>query len=210
MTPDEALTARALPSAAVDQSGSCQRISPAARAPCISHAHSRVAFLTIFSPDRILGRFRSAVLDRLTCWNALLCAIVMRPWNLWRAARHSLEWGHIDPGDVRGLAPVSVARACAGTPGSIIVRHDLELERVIGCAEANVSTQADQAHPQVWLPGPHGRSRWPRRAGAATAQGTSRAHRRGREQVHAESLGDSPSRCDQSGTLAGSREMAIS
>src|SRR4051812_36375180 len=92
---------------------------------------------------------------------------------------------HIAPGDARGLAAIGVARARAGTAGSIIVRRDLKLERVIGCAEANVSTQADQAHPQVWLPGPHGRSRWPRRAGAATAQGTPRAHRRGREQVHA-------------------------
>src|SRR4051794_10968891 len=81
-----------------------------------------------------------------------------------------------------GLAP-------ARTPRSVIIRGDLELERVIGCAEANVSTQADQADPQVWLPVPHGRSRRSRRAGPATAQGTPCTHRRGREQVHAESLG---------------------
>src|SRR5918997_3597943 len=100
----------------------------------------------------------------------------------------SMEWlpfsapvarsGDVDP----GVAP-------ARTPGSVI-RHDLklELERVIGCAEANLSAQAHQAHPQVWLPGPHGRSRRPRRAGPAPAQGTPCAHRRRREQVHAESL----------------------
>src|SRR5919107_6322072 len=50
------------------------------------------------------------------------------------------------------------------TPGFVIIRHDLERERVIGCAEANLSTQADQAHPQIWLPGPHVRPRWPLRA----------------------------------------------
>jgi ribonuclease P protein component len=95
--------------------------------------------------------------------------------------------------------------ARARTPESVIIRRDLELERLIGCAEANVSAQADQAHPQVWLPGPHGRSRRPRRAGPATAQGTSRAYRRGREQVHAESLGDLPARGGWSGTPAGRR-----
>ena len=103
------------------------------------------------------------------------------------------------PGDVDpGLAP-------ARTPGSVIIRSDLERERVTGCAKANVSAQADQAHSKVWLPGPHGRSRRSRRAGPATAQGTPRAHRRGREQVHAESVGDSPHRGDQAGTPAGGR-----
>ena len=100
----------------------------------------------------------------------------------------------VDP----GLAP-------ARTPGSVIIRGDLELERVIGCAEANVSTQADQAHPQVWLPGPHGRSRRSGRAGPATAQRPPCAHRRGREQVHAEPLGASPWCGDRSGTPAGGR-----
>src|SRR5918998_2539783 len=89
--------------------------------------------------------------------------------------------GDVDP----GVAPPR-------TPGFVIIRHDLERERVIGCAEANLSTQADQAHPQVWLPGPHGRPRWPRRAGPATTQGTPCAHRRRREQIHAEPLGGSP------------------
>ena len=103
--------------------------------------------------------------------------------------------GDVDP----GVAPPR-------TPGSVIIRHDLERERVIGCAEANLSTQADQAHPQVWLPGPHGRSRRPRRAGPATAQGTPCAHRRGREQVHAESLGHG----GRAGAPAGRRQMAVS
>src|SRR5215217_4950822 len=109
--------------------------------------------------------------------------------------------GDVDPG---------VAPARARTPESAIMRRDLELERVSGCAEANLSTQADQAHPQVWLPGAYGRSRRPRRAGPATAQGAPRAHRRGREQVHAESLADSPSRGVRSGTPAGRRAMAVS
>jgi hypothetical protein len=95
---------------------------------------------------------------------------------------------------VARLGDVDPSVAAARTPESITIRRDLELERVIGCAEANVSAQADQAHPQVWLPGPHGRSRRPRRAGPATAQGTPCSHRRGREQVHAESLGDSLAR----------------
>jgi ribonuclease P protein component len=110
------------------------------------------------------------------------------------------QWGHMDPGDLRGCT-----RARAGTPESIIISRDLELERVIGCAEANISAQADQAHPQIWLPGPHGRSRRSRCASPATAQGTPCAHRRGREQVHAESLGDSPSRGGLARRLAGNR-----
>lgn len=102
--------------------------------------------------------------------------------------------GDTDP----GLAP-------ARTPGSVIIRGDLERERVIGCAEANVSAQANQAHPQVWLSGAHGRSGRSGRAGPATAQRPPCAHRRGREQVHAESLGDSPSRGDRSGMPTGGR-----
>jgi hypothetical protein len=111
---------------------------------------------------------------------------------------------------VARLSDVDPGSAPARTPRSVIIRGDLELERVIGCAEANVSTQADQADPQVWLPVPHGRSRRSRRAGPATAQGTPRTHRRGREQVHAESLGDSPSRGRRSGTPAGERWLAVS
>src|SRR5215203_5169785 len=114
------------------------------------------------------------------------------------------QWGHMDPGDLRGCT-----RARAGTPGSIIISRDLELERVIGCAEANISAQADQAHPQIWLPGPHSRSRRSRCASPATTQGTPCAHRRAREQVHAESLGDSPSRGSLARRLAVSRSRRV-
>ena len=99
----------------------------------------------------------------------------------------SMEWLALSA-PVARLGDVDPSVAAARTPESITIRRDLELERVIGCAEANVSAQADQAHPQVWLPGPHGRSRRPRRAGPATAQGTPCAHCCRREQVHAESL----------------------
>src|SRR5687768_11236926 len=109
---------------------------------------------------------------------------------------------------VARLGDVNRGAARARTPASVIIRRDLELERVIGRAEANLSAQADQAHSQVWLPGPHGRSRWPRRAGPATPQGTPCAYRRGREQVHAESLGDSPARGGWLGTASGGRWTA--
>src|SRR5688500_3845459 len=104
---------------------------------------------------------------------------------------------------VSRLGDVNRGAARARTPASVISRRDLELERVIGRAEANLSAQADQAHSQVWLPGPYGRSRWPRRAGPATPQGTPRAYRRGREQVHAESLGESPARGGWLSTASG-------
>jgi hypothetical protein len=123
---------------------------------------------------------------------------------------HSLFVHRIDGFLRAGRSSSGVGVAPTKTPGSITIRRDLKLERVIGCAEANLSAQADQAHPQVWLPGPHGRSRRPRRVGPATAQGTPRAHRRGREQVHAESLGGSPARGDRSSAPAGGRQLAVS
>src|SRR5215213_5762421 len=123
----------------------------------------------------------------------------------------SMEWLVISAPVVRsGDGDSGVAPARARTRESVFICRDLELERVSGCAEANLSAQADQAHPQVWLPGPYGRPRRPGRASPATAQGAPCAHRGGREQVHAESLEDSPSRGVRSGTPAGGRSMGVS
>ena len=82
-------------------------------------------------------------------------------------------------------ANVDVDGARASEPVSI--RRDLE--GVIGCAEANLSTEANQAHSQVWLSGPHGRPGRASRPGSPPPQGPPRANRRRREQVHAEPLG---------------------
>jgi ribonuclease P protein component len=86
-------------------------------------------------------------------------------------------------------AIVAAARARGGAHTSGRVSNRRDLERVIGCAEANLSTKADQAHSQVWLSGPHGRPGRARRPGSTSPQGPPRAHRRRREQVHAEPLG---------------------
>jgi ribonuclease P protein component len=81
----------------------------------------------------------------------------------------------------------AAARACARMGGHSINRRDRE--RMIGCAEAHVSTEADQAHSQIWLSGSHGRPGRTCRPCPTPPQGPPRTHRRRREQVHAEPLG---------------------
>jgi hypothetical protein len=206
MTPNEALASLVSSSAAGDRAGSCQQKFLAAGAPCMPHGSRCPRHLfdrlrhSLYTWRVPPGGHRSAVVTE----RFIVCNRYPSMESLANSAP-LCRWGRSEPGVVRRLAPVAIARARAGTPGPIIIGRDLELERVIGCAEANVSAQTNQAHPQVWLPGPHGRSRRSRRAGPATAQGTPCAHRRRREQVHAESLGDSPPRGDRSGTPAGGR-----
>ena len=112
MTPDEASHGSRSPERCYRPG----RILPEDISRCQSAMHVTCPlsrrFLTIFSTDRILGRFRPAVLDRLTCWNALLCAIVMRPWNLWRAAAPFSRMGPHRPGR-RAWSGTCRRRSCA-------------------------------------------------------------------------------------------------